>query len=110
MTRLSLKDQVDNLLPGWETWYPTLFDAACDLGLLRARVCAPSSLLLSHRHAAVHGEAMQAFRERWAIDEDPQSASLQKSPSSKQPFPRRSRIPADVRLDVDLRLEEDEPT
>ena len=25
---MSLRDQVDRLLPGWRTWYPSLFDAA----------------------------------------------------------------------------------
>lgn len=108
--RLSLKDQVDGVLPGWESWYPTLFDAACDLGLLRARVCAPSSLLLSNRHAAVHGEAMQAFRERWAIDEEPDSTSLKKSLPDKRSRSLRSRVPADVQLDILLDIDEGEPT
>jgi len=39
--------------------------AAADLGVIHARVCSPSSLLLSRRHAAVYDEAVQAFRERW---------------------------------------------
>jgi hypothetical protein len=38
--------------------------------VIRARVCAPSSLLLSRRHAVIYGEAVQAFRERWnALEE-----------------------------------------
>ena len=57
--RLNLREQVESLLPNWRSWYPSLFDAAADLGLIRARVCAPSSLLLSNRHAAVQAEALQ---------------------------------------------------
>ena len=41
----SLREQVEQLLPGWKQWYPNLFDAASDLGLIRARVCPPGSLL-----------------------------------------------------------------
>jgi hypothetical protein len=37
----SLREQVEELLPGWRQWYPSLFDAASDLGLIRARVCDP---------------------------------------------------------------------
>jgi hypothetical protein len=67
---MSLKEQVEQLLPEWETWYPSLFDAARDLGLIRARVCPPSMLLLSNRHAAINHEAIQAHREQWAIESD----------------------------------------
>ncbi len=62
---MSLRDNVEAILPEWERWYPSLFDAAADLGVIRPRVCSPSSLLLSRRHAAVYDEAVQAFRERW---------------------------------------------
>ena len=62
---MSLRKQVEQLLPGWESWYPSLFDAARDLGLIRARVCPPSSLLLSSRHSAVRQEAENAHREQW---------------------------------------------
>jgi hypothetical protein len=62
---MTLRDTVAAILPEWERWYPSLFDAAADLGVIRARVCSPSSLLLSRRHAAVYDEAVQAFRERW---------------------------------------------
>lgn len=65
---MSLKEQVEQLLPEWESWYPSLFDAARDLGLIRARVCPPSMLLLSNRHAGVNHEAIQAHREQWAIE------------------------------------------
>ena len=44
---MSLRDYVEEILPEWERWYPSLFDAAADLGVIRARVCPPSQLLLS---------------------------------------------------------------
>ena len=50
---MSLRDEVEKRLPNWASWYPSVFDAARDLGLIRARVCAPSSLLLSNRLAGV---------------------------------------------------------
>ena len=62
---MSLRDTVESILPEWERWYPSLFDAAADPGVIRARVCAPSSLLLSRRHSAIRDEAIAAFRERW---------------------------------------------
>lgn len=61
----SLKERVEQRLPNWQSWYPSLFDAAVDLGLLRARVCSPSQLLLSNRHARVQSQAEQAHREKW---------------------------------------------
>lgn len=61
----SLKDRVEQRLPNWQSWYPSLFDAAVDLGLLRAQVCSPSKLLLSNRHARVQSQAEQAHREKW---------------------------------------------
>ena len=62
---MSLRQAVEELLPNWESWYPSLFHAAEDLGLIRARVCSPSSLLLSTRHASVQSEALEAYREKW---------------------------------------------
>jgi hypothetical protein len=62
---MSLKDDVERLLPGWKRWYPSLFDAASDLGLIRATVCSPDSLLLSKRHSRVRTEAEEAHREKW---------------------------------------------
>jgi hypothetical protein len=62
---MTLRDQVEQLLPSWRQWYPSLFDAASDLGLIRARVCPPGSLLLSRRHAEVRREAEDMHRERW---------------------------------------------
>ncbi|MDH3512533.1 MAG: hypothetical protein OER85_16930 [Gammaproteobacteria bacterium] len=61
----SLREDVEALLPNWESWYPSLFHAAEDLGLIRARVCSPSSLLLSNRHKSVQSEALDAYREKW---------------------------------------------
>lgn len=68
--RQSLREQVERLLPAWQSWYPSLFHAAEDLGLIRARVCSPSSLMLSNRHASVQNEALQAFREQWSVEEE----------------------------------------
>jgi len=62
---MSLRDEVELLLPNWESWYPSLFDAALDLGLIRARACSPASLLLSSRHSGIHSDALKAFREKW---------------------------------------------
>lgn len=70
--RLSLREQVEQLLPGWQSWYPSLFHAAEDLGLIRARVCAPSSLMLSNRHASVQEEAVRAFKEHWSVEDEPE--------------------------------------
>lgn len=67
---MSLREYVEAILPEWERWYPSLFDAAQDLGIIRARICAPSSLLLSRRHAAIYAEAVQSFRERWNVVDD----------------------------------------
>ena len=62
---MSLRDNVEAIFPEWERWYPSLFDAAADLGVIRPRVCPPSSLLLSRRHSAIRSEAIQSCRERW---------------------------------------------
>ena len=62
---LVLRRQVENILPGWERWYPSLFDAASDLGLIRARVCLPQALLLSNRHALIRQVAEDTHREHW---------------------------------------------
>lgn len=62
---MTLRERVEELLPGWQSWYPSLFDAAADLGLIRARVCSPDSLLLSARHAKVQRAAEAAHREQW---------------------------------------------
>ena len=87
--RRSLREQVEKLLPAWQAWYPSLFDAAADLGLIRARVCDPSSLLLSNRHASVQGEALQMFKEKWAVEDEPDPQlpiRLQRHPAPRQPL------------------------
>ena len=62
---MTLREQVEQLLPSWESWYPSLFDAAVDLGVLKAQVCSPSSLLLSRRHSSIQSDAVQTHRENW---------------------------------------------
>ncbi len=62
---MSLREQVEELLPNWERWYPSLFDAASDLGLIRAEVCDPGTLLLTRRHAKIRQRAEDAHREKW---------------------------------------------
>jgi hypothetical protein len=68
---MNLRERVDELLPNWRNWYPSLFDAAVDLGVLRAEVCDPSSLLLSNRHRNVRAEAAEAHRRQWSAEENP---------------------------------------
>ncbi len=67
---MTLKDRVDAVFPEWQRRYPSLFDAAVDLGVIRARVCDPSSLLLSNRHAAVRAEAELEHRRKWLAEEN----------------------------------------
>jgi hypothetical protein len=86
-----LRKQVERLLPGWESWYPSLFDAAQDLGLIKARVCPPSSLVLSNRHAGIYGEAVQAFRAQWNAEEDPPPPADRPARPSKKKNRRRGR-------------------
>ncbi len=62
---MNLRNQVEELLPDWERWYPSLFDAASDLGLIKAEVCDPDSLLLTRRHAKIRQRAEEAHREKW---------------------------------------------
>jgi len=67
---MTQKERVDQVFPEWQRWYPSLFDAAVDLGILRARVCDPSSLLLSNRHAGVRAAAELEHRRRWSAEEN----------------------------------------
>ena len=62
---MNLREQVEEMLPNWERWYPSLFDAANDLGLIQAYVCDPNTLLLTNRHARVRQRAEDAHREKW---------------------------------------------
>ena len=41
-----------------------------DLGVIRARVCDPASLLLSNRHAGVRAAAELEHRKRWSAEEN----------------------------------------
>jgi hypothetical protein len=91
--RRSLREQVEDLLPAWRSWYPSLFDAAADLGLIRARVCSPSSLMLSNRHASVQSEALQMFKEKWSVEDEPEAPQLpirlQRHPTPRKPFKKK---------------------
>jgi hypothetical protein len=93
--RLSLREQVESLLPSWQSWYPSLFDAAADLGLIRARVCAPSSLMLSNRHAAVQSEALEDFKKQWSVEDEPEPPQLpirlQRHPTQRDRSKNRGR-------------------
>ncbi len=95
--RRSLREQVEHLLPTWQSWYPSLFDAAADLGLIRARVCAPSSLMLSNRHAAVQSEAIQMFKEKWSVEDEPEEPQLpirlQRHPPQRKPINKKKPKP-----------------
>jgi hypothetical protein len=62
---MNLREQVEQLLPAWERWYPSLFDAASDLGLIKAEVCDPGTLLLTNRHARIRQRAEDFHREKW---------------------------------------------
>ena len=67
----SLREEVESLQANWRSWYPNLFEAAVDLGVIRARICDPNSLLLSNRHANIRAEAAQAHRARWEATDNP---------------------------------------
>jgi len=62
---MTLRDKVEARLPNWERWYPSLFDAASDLGIIKAEVCDPNTLLLTRRHQKVRQRAEDAHREQW---------------------------------------------
>jgi len=67
---MNLREEVEKLLPNWRSWYPSLFHAAEDLGIIRAQVCDPNSLNLSRRHQAVVDQAKAAHREQWGGSDD----------------------------------------
>ncbi len=95
----SLREQVEQMLPGWESWYPSLFDAAQDLGLIRARVCSPDSLLLSNSHAAVRQSAENLHRERWGGTED--GSAGRAAGKRRRQGPRRRRAGSRTATDHD---------
>ena len=96
--RRSLREQVEQLLPAWQSWYPSLFDAAADLGLIRARVCSPSSLMLSNRHASVQSEAVEMFKKQWSVEDEPDDPPLpirlQRHPVTRQPLKKKKPRPS----------------
>jgi len=94
---MSLREKLDVIMPGWERWYPSVFDAAHDLGLIRARVCPPSQLMLSNRHAGIQSEAIEAFRQRWAIEHDPEVDGPARDARGGRPGSRRGRPPEGAR-------------
>lgn len=74
---MNLREEVESQLPKWRSWYPSLFEAARDLGIIVAEVCPPSQLLLSNRHARVRQDAANAHREKWGgTAEDVSTRSL----------------------------------
>ena len=62
---MSLREKVEQVLPNWERWDPSLFDAASDLGLIKAEVCDPNSPLWTRRHRRIIQQAEDAHREKW---------------------------------------------
>lgn len=98
--RQSLREQVESLLPTWQSWYPSLFHAAEDLGLIRARVCSLSSLMLSNRHAQVQNEAIQAFKERWSVEDESENPEQEHQMMLRriQNAARQIKRPADPRV------------
>ncbi len=62
---VSIRDPVEETLPNWRSWYPSVFHAAEDLGLIRAQVCSPDSLMLNNRHSGIQNQALEAHREQW---------------------------------------------
>lgn len=88
---MTLREQVEKILPSWERWYPSLFEAAVDLGIIKAMVCAPSSLLLSRRHSGIQSAAAEAHRENWGgVLPDQRTSSLGAKPKAKRRRKRRS--------------------
>lgn len=81
---MSLRDQVEELLPNWERWYPSLFDAASDLGLIKAVVCDPNTLLLTSRHAKVRQQAADAHREKWGGQDEEFVPVRDRRPASRK--------------------------
>lgn len=86
---MTLRERLDAAMPGWDRWYANAFDAAVDLGILRARICDPSSLLLSRRHATVQQDAEQAFRDKWYVEDEPVEPELPSVAPGERPRRRR---------------------
>ncbi len=84
---MNLRQQVEQLLPGWESWYPSLFDAAVDLGVIKAQVCSPDDLYLTRRHSRVQSAAATAHRDQWGGDFD----NTDRQPAASKNSKRRRR-------------------
>ena len=67
---MTLREQVEVILPKWESWYANPFDATVDLGLLRAEVCDPDSLNLNKRHSRIRQQADNFQNELWGGSND----------------------------------------
>ena len=81
---LSLTERVERELPRWRSWYPSIFEAARDLGIIRAEVCPPSQLLLSNRHSGVRHDAEAAHREKWGVGTEDVSSRTPLAENSKR--------------------------
>ena len=60
---ITLKERVEKILPKWKSRYANPFDAATDLGLLKATVSDPDSLNLNKRHSRIRQQAKSLERE-----------------------------------------------
>jgi hypothetical protein len=67
---VNLKEQVEKLLPNWQNWYATVFEAAVDLGLVKESHTKESDLDLRKRHKSIRREAENQFRKKWNIDDN----------------------------------------
>ncbi len=90
-TAISLRERVEKELPKWRSWYPSVFDAARDLGIIRAEVCPPSQLLLSNRHASIRQDAAAAHREKWGGTHEDVSTRSPVSLNNKRRKRKKSR-------------------
>lgn len=92
---MSLREQVEKLLPSWESWYPSLFDAAVDLGVIKAQVCSPDDLYLSRRHSSVQSAAAMAHRDQWGGDFDNTDRQQTTNAAKKRKRRRRKKTHSD---------------
>jgi len=67
---MTLREQVEIILPKWRSWYANPFDAAVDLGLLKTKVCDPNSLNLNRRHSGIRQQADNFQKELWGGGDD----------------------------------------
>ena len=67
---ITLKERVEKILPKWKSRYANPFDAATDLGLLKATVSDPDSLNLNKRHSRIRQQADNFQSELWGGSND----------------------------------------